>query len=299
MKHSPALARSRRSKGSRLDADSSREMLRARLDQLKLADHFTGNTVLHARNFLDVSEAWNFESLHLWMAKICDYSNTRVLSRKAGERVSRRSPSAKTAFVDASKGRSLQIGDLNRVLGPSDPLMKLFFAIQDHLGVAVEEIGMFFSPPLSRAIARHIDKFDVLTVQLQGSKHWDIWIDADLKESRRAPPKFSIDLRPGSLLFVPAFAPHAVISDSEESLSVAFPLHPRGYRELVPELIYNLPGPSRLLNKTIPGRGDVRSAREQLGKLAAALVGISDRDLSSAIDAVRRASALGKTDVRR
>ena len=274
-------------------------MLRARLDQLKLADHFTGNTVLHARNFLDVSEAWNFESLHLWMAKICDYSNTRVLSRKAGERVSRRSPSAKTAFVDASKGRSLQIGDLNRVLGPSDPLMKLFFAIQDHLGVAVEEIGMFFSPPLSRAIARHIDKFDVLTVQLQGSKHWDIWIDADLKESRRVQPKFSIDLVPGSLLFVPAFAPHAVISGSEESLSVAFPLYPRGYRELVPELINNLPGPSSLLNKTIPMSGDVRSAREQLSKLTAALAGISDRDLSSAIDAVRRASALGKTDVQR
>ena len=295
MKRSSALTNFGRSGAHAKDVPLSRDMILKRLGRLNFPDHYKEHKVFHAKNFLNLSRSWNFESLHFWLANICNFSNTTVLSRRAGDRKARRMFSTEMAFKAVSGGeRSLQIGGLNRVLGPSDPLMKVYSAIQECLGVAVEEIGMFFSPPSQRAIARHLDEIDVLTIQLQGTKRWDIWTDANLEDSGRRRPSFSVNLHPGSILFVPAFVPHSVVAGSDESLSAAFPLYPRSYRELLPELLYKLPSIATLLEKTVPESEEVTLAREQLKKLTSALVAISDDDLSSAIAAVRHASAQGK-----
>jgi ribosomal protein L16 Arg81 hydroxylase len=151
----------------------------------------------------------------------------------------------------------------------------------------VEEIVMLFTPASRRAVKRHTDEVDVITLQIYGTKHWDIWTDVELKDCGKAMPRFAIDLQPGSLLYVPANAPHSVVSGSDESLSVALPLYRRSHRELLQEL-FKLPSIARVLEKPVPGKDDVGMVREQLGKMTSALAAVSDGTLSSAMTAVRR-----------
>src|SRR5271154_3944035 len=257
------------SRSSRKRLRLSREVVKAQLKRLKLSDHLFDNKVCHSRHFLSLSDSWSFESLHFWLENTCNFLRTVAFTRRSDLGAAERAFSAKAAFSAIVRGHSLQINGLGRVLGPSDPLMTIFFALQEHLGLPLEQILMFYTPSSKRGLPFHADETDIVTIQLLGSKHWDIWPDMDVQDCKQVAPQLGIDLRPGSILYVPAFTPHAVVAGSQDSLSVAFRLHPRRYGELF-AVLSNLPALSKIINRNVPMRGEISTAREQLNNFSLA-----------------------------
>jgi hypothetical protein len=86
----------------------------------------------------------------------------------------------------------------------------------------------FVTPPGCRAAVRHADDADVVALQLDGEKTWELWeVGADDGSGPGDPDRAEVvTLRPGDGLYVPMRMPHRCVAGGSGSLHLTVTLRP-------------------------------------------------------------------------
>ncbi|WP_440030057.1 JmjC domain-containing protein [Chromobacterium amazonense] len=93
-----------------------------------------------------------------------------------------------------------------------DAMANLARRIHDYFNLnSIPNINVYIAPAETIGVPRHVDRWDVLVVQLQGEKEWDI----SIREGARSN---SLITRNGSVLFMPANTEHATKTSSNFSV---------------------------------------------------------------------------------
>jgi lysine-specific demethylase/histidyl-hydroxylase NO66 len=110
----------------------------------------------------------------------------------------------------------------------------LAHSIEADLNFATQ-VNAYFTPPESQGFAAHSDDHDALIVQLQGSKIWHIYANADVAPHEMSrhkaissvglPDPVDVRLKAGEVLYVPRGRVHAAESTSELSVHLTAGLH--------------------------------------------------------------------------
>lgn len=183
-----------------------------------------------------------FDSL-LRLADVDDYLGTRAFHKpdirivKEGKDT-RFEDYAKDGIADRTKvlrefrgGAMLLLSHLNR---HHLTLAELVSRCEAETHVPMRS-NVYLSPPGSRGFKLHWDTHDVLVLQISGSKRWHIHdnpLELPHEEHKRDFKKWvgkanklaEVELRPGSVLFLPRGFVHGAESGSEHSLHVTFGL---------------------------------------------------------------------------
>ncbi len=114
-----------------------------------------------------------------------------------------------------------------------DPEVNAFVArLDESLPCVMANSVVFFSQQNNEAYEGHCDVDDVLVVQLEGRKVWQLFAPQgrrladiqDLGENRLGPVKHEITMRPGDALYVRAGVPHRCQTPAPHSLHMSFDL---------------------------------------------------------------------------
>ncbi len=117
----------------------------------------------------------------------------------------------------------------------------------------------------------HADKADVLILQVEGRKHWDVYPPGD--PTKVADPVWSGELCPGDVLYLPRGWLHVAVPRDEQSVHVRFSLPRRRTSDLLRWL-------DEELRRTGPFREDLRlSDQAQLDEMRAEVRGQLSPDL--------------------
>jgi ribosomal protein L16 Arg81 hydroxylase len=93
--------------------------------------------------------------------------------------------------------------------------------------------SVYLTPPSSRGLASHFDAHDVIVLQLQGEKDWQVFgrqADQPAKSQNVQPigsPLLAVTLRQGDSLYVPRGFVHKVATTARHSLHITLGYHPR------------------------------------------------------------------------
>jgi uncharacterized RmlC-like cupin family protein len=100
------------------------------------------------------------------------------------------------------------------------PMITFAAAIEAELGHPVQ-VNAYLSPPDAKGLGEHTDEHDVLVLQTEGRKRW--WVDG----------LGDIELRPGSVVYVPADTLHRAHTDRDASLHLTVGIFPITMRQVV------------------------------------------------------------------
>ncbi len=120
----------------------------------------------------------------------------------------------------------------------------------DLTGVEPIEAVMSFSPAgANAALGLHYDAFDVIAIQLEGTKVWRLGVNEDVafplssfdteaprtQSSRRDPALERVELRPGSVLFVPRGVWHSTqeVGKDQPSVTLLLKMSPPSFVEVL------------------------------------------------------------------
>jgi hypothetical protein len=130
-------------------------------------------------------------------------------------------------FYDFAKLNRLHLGGatvvVNQVYGFSGPVNRIKVDLERLLRRTVG-VNCYATPANAQGFARHVDSHDVIVMQLQGRKHWELFDRAPRAEDRytmegfepSTPPEQRL-LSPGDVLYIPAGFVHAAKSGRKES----------------------------------------------------------------------------------
>ncbi len=114
-----------------------------------------------------------------------------------------------------------------------DPEVNVFVArLDDSLPCVMANSVVFFSQQNNEAYEGHCDVDDVLVVQLEGRKTWQLFTPQqrryadiqNLSEARLGPVAHEITMRPGDALYLRAGVPHRCQTPAPHSLHMSFDL---------------------------------------------------------------------------
>jgi ribosomal protein L16 Arg81 hydroxylase len=138
-------------------------------------------------------------------------------------------------------GQSIHIRNLERIIDAKNPLVKLFFQIQDENAYIADSISCFITPPGGKALSIHHDETDIFTLQLKGNKKWELfgrnvsdrpatYKPEDVEKTR----EFVVG--PGDFFYLPKGTIHQVNGMDNTSVSIAFIYRPITYSTLIRKL---------------------------------------------------------------
>lgn len=180
----------------------------------------------------------------------------------------RRIGSPEEAMEGLGEGMTLQVRNLQLLL-PTEDAAGLFAArIARETGATLDSITLFVTPANTRAIARHADPTEIVTLQLHGTKRWTLEPDpsgTNLSDS--------FVLEPGMALYVPAGTSHEVAGEADISISLALVFRPIRCLSILDILReHAVAGP--LLRQTLSVGPDGRLRPRSVRSLNAAIAGI-------------------------
>lgn len=106
-------------------------------------------------------------------------------------------------------------------------LSSLCRGLSSELGF-LTQANVYVTPPVSTGFTRHTDEHEVLVLQVEGIKHWQLF-----------PPhgtEVDLELRAGDLLYLPRGLSHAAGSLDADSIHITIGLHPAYEFELVRQI---------------------------------------------------------------
>jgi hypothetical protein len=224
------------------------ELLRPRTPEEFLRDHWEKAPLHVGERDQDFYPRWfglmDVESW-LWSQRRCD--DPVLLLTAPGLRWEKRAPSRTSIEQIAEaflRGETLQI---NGIQETSLPLAGLAHRLRQQVDARVH-INVYLTPGGCQGLARHADTHDVLVLQLEGSKRWQVFdglvplptpeatvseVDypynlRELGQAASEAPLLDVCLRPGSLLYVPRGFPHeAQALPGEVSVHLAVGIYPQ------------------------------------------------------------------------
>jgi bifunctional lysine-specific demethylase and histidyl-hydroxylase NO66 len=128
------------------------------------------------------------------------------------------------------------------------------------------QVNVYVTPPESTGLVPHYDDHDVLVLQIEGSKTWQLYVGADLppreiqrdkdkavaSESLSAPTE--LRLNAGDVLYVPRGRVHAARTHSEPSIHLTLGIHAPTVLMLAIGALYSQSFRDDRLNARLPAR---------------------------------------------
>lgn len=149
-------------------------------------------------------------------------------------------------------GGTIHISNLQKYASSLDSFCK---SLQQHFYADVEA-DLWTTRQNSLPAYLHFDRHDIFVLQIHGTKRWRVFSPMRLAEGRPAStlewsevgePLLDIELKPGDLLYLPEFTPHAVTTTlAPHSVHVGIGVHPFSWRhilECVVEILRTQPSP--------------------------------------------------------
>jgi lysine-specific demethylase/histidyl-hydroxylase NO66 len=155
-------------------------------------------------------------------------------------------------FLD---GASILLQGLHRVWPPIGELCRELDTALTHNSSA----GAFLTPPFAQGLPAHFDAYDVIIIQVEGRKHWDLFAPPveypleggpDLREDP-GPPDIQLEMAPGDVLYLPQGWIHAVRSLDEVSLHISVMVGNRRWLSLVETVLADI-GDDVELRRSVP-----------------------------------------------
>lgn len=127
------------------------------------------------------------------------------------------------AYAGLADGWSLQLTNPHHRFAPDSGLVRVARALEAELGKPPTRGGVFLTPPGVQALARHHDKIDVFTLQISGSKTWELF--DRLPMERVAEPsgdepmtvRRTVRVEQGETFYLPRGIPHRVAADEPDA----------------------------------------------------------------------------------
>jgi ribosomal protein L16 Arg81 hydroxylase len=141
------------------------------------------------------------------------------------------------------KGETFQVRLLQTLLSPRHPLLILARELEAFLDHPLDSISLFVSPPNSQAIAKHFDRTEIFTLQLEGTKTWAIYTSTG---------QIQLEITAGDLLYVPAGTLHEVTSMSASSISIAIVFRAIRLESAIIEYVRQALSADTLAQQTLP-----------------------------------------------
>jgi hypothetical protein len=156
------------------------------------------------------------------------------------------------------------------------------------------DIVVFLTPAGQQGFEAHHDSTDTYVLQLEGSKHWQVWPTPEARcagvPGRHAiedlgEPIMDMVMRPGDVLYMPFGTPHVAMAQDEVSLHVTVVVETRMWSQLLFPLVQRLLGDDREF-WDVPYFGDPASGEPaELEKKIEDLIGrLRDVDAARELD---------------
>ena len=226
------------------------------------------------------------------------FETTTVALHAPGEAQPEIVSSASVVYDRLSKGATLQIGDFERALTDRHPLIQIFRVLEELCQAPARGVTVFLSQSRG-SLTRHFDPYEIFTLQLVGTKRWEMHefrppseLDRDLNDAED--PVETFHLSPGDLLYTPKGQVHRVLPGEGISLSVALVYDPPTWMKLLDHLASVVEDDERFWTALPPPPGGSSAgfeARRQA--LIEALNQLDPRDFDERVQAERAASIPG------
>jgi hypothetical protein len=159
---------------------------------------------------------------------------------------------------------------------------------------APAEAVAYLTPAGQQGARAHSDPSDVYVIQLEGTKHWQVWatpesrrlgVDRDYTLAELGKPLLDVSLRPGDVLYVPYGTPHVAAAEEQVSLHVTVVALARTWSQLLlPILEQVLEGHEEFWSAPYAGDDPATLAAATKEKVDALVQHLGEADLAAALD---------------
>src|SRR5689334_6508689 len=127
-------------------------------------------------------------------------------------------------------------------LNHTRPNLRRLCAMLTEKFAAPSEAVAYLTPAGQQGARAHSDPSDVYVIQLEGTKHWQVWetpqtrrlgVDRDYDLAELGEPVLDVSLRPGDVLYVPYGTPHVAAAEDQVSLHVTVVALARTWAQLM------------------------------------------------------------------
>jgi len=127
-------------------------------------------------------------------------------------------------------------------LNHTRPNLRRLCGILTEKFAAPAEAVAYLTPAGQQGARAHSDPSDVYVIQLEGTKHWQVWatpesrrlgVDRDYTLAELGKPLLDVSLRPGDVLYVPYGTPHVAAAEEQVSLHVTVVALARTWAQLL------------------------------------------------------------------
>ncbi len=131
--------------------------------------------------------------------------------------------SPEKVYAHFRAGKTLIHAGLNH----TRPNLRRLCGILTERFAAPAEAVAYLTPAGQQGARAHSDPSDVYVIQLEGTKHWQVWatpesrrlgVDRDYDIAELGQPVLDVSLRPGDVLYVPYGTPHVAAAEEHVSL---------------------------------------------------------------------------------
>lgn len=160
----------------------------------------------------------------------------------------------------------------------SNPALALTRALEAEFKLPVQ-VNVYATPGENQGLGAHVDPHDVLVLQIQGEKVWDIYDGADAGSSVPA----ATTLKEGGWLYLPKGTRHEVRNRGErESVHFTLGFHPLTWGEVFQRALNRARIAAPELNEPLPHGASVEDSPDRLRqRLQAVLAFVDSKEVSS------------------
>jgi len=138
-------------------------------------------------------------------------------------------------------GASILLQGVQRIWPPIGQLCSALDVALTHGNTA----SVFLTPPFAQSLPSHFDAYDVIIIQVEGRKHWDLRTPPVAhpleggpdERTDPGPPDLEFELSPGDVLYVPQGWVHSVRSLADVSLHISVMVENRRWLGLLESVL--------------------------------------------------------------
>jgi len=183
--------------------------------------------------------------------------------------------------------KSIHVRNLERILDIDHPIVDLFNKIQIECNLIGDSISCFVTPPNSKALTIHHDENDIFTLQLSGSKKWELFQQVSSSKQQtynkdEVTLKKEFNTEKGDFFYIPKGTIHSVHGLKHISFSIAFIFKPILNKDIILSLVDQFLSFNQFSNKTQShNKNELKSIIENLSHF---LKSIEKDDLQFIVD---------------
>ena len=255
------------------------------LEQKGLSESFWNKKLLLLESFLPCIARLTRHKVLDWLCQ-CEFSTTMVLIRATNPFSKSRAKSYQDVIAAVASGKSIQILQFQKHLSSNYCLVPYLKALQAEIGLPIKAITLFLTPERQQSLPAHIDDVDVVTLQLSGSKCWEIWEpieSGDISEHCLVVKPDRVTVQESGLLYLPRNVPHRVISGDGTSVSIGLIFRRPTLSDLV-NRVFASDDLTEVLSQELSSTSDVEGSIQLWRTLIDRLQSLPDKTVPSVLE---------------